>query len=152
MFDAINIASTGLTAQRLKMDIISNNIANATTTRTTDEDGPYHRRRVIMQPVNLRTRWRSPVYPFGMRTGEGQGVRVVKVERDDDTPLRLVYDPGHPDAVKIGPKKGYVEYPNVDVVTEMVDMIAASRAYEANAQMINGYKSMFQSAMAIGRG
>ncbi|MCB1147910.1 MAG: flagellar basal body rod protein FlgC, partial [Leptospiraceae bacterium] len=109
MFKAINIASTGLSAQRLKMDVISNNIANATTTRTTEDDGPYRRRRAVFQPVNLRTRWKSPVYPFGLRTGEGQGVRVVKVERDENTPLRLVYDPGHPDAIKIGPKKGYVE-------------------------------------------
>lgn len=151
MFETINIASTGLTAQRLKMDVISNNIANATTTRTTEGDGPYRRRRVIMQPINLRTRWKSPVYPFGLRTGDGRGVRVVKIERDDETPLRLVYDPGHPDAIKIGPKKGYVEYPNVDIVTEMVDMIAASRAYEANAQIINGYKTMFQAAMNLGR-
>ena len=151
MFDAISIASTGLSAQRLKMDVISNNIANATTTRTTESDGPYIRKRVVMQPVNLRTRWKSPVYPFGLRTGDGQGVRVVKVDRDEKTPVRLVYDPGHPDAVKIGPKKGYVEYPNVDVVTEMVDMIAASRAYEANVQVINGAKGMFQQAMQIGR-
>ena len=152
MFLSINIAATGLSAQRLKMDVISNNIANATTTRSTESDGPYRRRRVIMQPINLRTRWRSPVYPFGLRTGDGQGVRVVQVERDDHTPLRLVYDPSHPDAIRIGPKKGYVEYPNVNPVTEMVDMIVASRAYEANVQVINGEKSMFQSAMQIGRG
>ena len=136
MFDAINIASTGLTAQRLKMDVISNNIANATTTRTT-EGGAFHRKRVVMQPINLRTKWKSPMYPFGLRPGDGKGVRVVKVERDEKTPMRLVYDPGHPDAIKIGSKKGYVEYPNVQPVTEMVDMIAASRAYEANVQIIN---------------
>ncbi len=150
MFDAINIASTGLTAQRLKMDVISNNIANATTTRSTEGDGPYRRRRVIMQPVNLRTRWKSPVYPHGIRPGDGQGVRVVKVERDEKE-LRLVYDPSHPDSIKIGPKKGYVEYPNVDIVTEMVDMISASRAYEANVQLIQGDKRMFQAALMIGR-
>ena len=152
MFESINIASTGLSAQRLKMDVISNNIANATTTRSTESDGPYKRRRVIMQPINLRTRWRSPVYPFGLRTGDGKGVRVVQVRRDDKTPLRLAYDPSHPDAITIGPKKGYVQYPNVNPVTEMVDMIVASRAYEANVQIINGEKSMFQSAMQIGRG
>lgn len=151
MFRSINIASTGLTAQRLKMDVISNNIANANTTRSTEADGPYKRRRVVMQPINLRTRWKSPVYPFGLRPGEGEGVRVVKVERDDNTPVRLVYDPGHPDAIKTGPKQGYVEYPNVNIVSEMVDMIAASRAYEANVQMINGSKTMFQNAMMIGR-
>jgi len=151
MFNTINIASTGLSAQRLKMDVISNNIANAATTRTTEGDGPYKRRRVVLQPINLRAKWNSPVYPFGIRPGEGKGVRVVKVERDDTTPVRLVYDPGHPDAIKIGPKKGYVEYPNINPVTEMVDMISASRSYEANAQMINGFKSMFRAAMQIGR-
>lgn len=151
MFDSINIASTGLTAQRLKMDVISNNIANATTTRTNEGDGPYRRRRVVMQPVNTRTRWKSPVYPFGLRTGDGEGVRVLKIDRDETSPVRLVFDPSHPDAVKAGPKKGYVEYPNVDIVSEMVDMIAASRSYEANSQVIQGAKSMFQSALQIGR-
>ena len=151
MFQSIRIASTGLSAQRLKMDVIANNIANATTTRSTESDGPYRRRRVVMQPINLRTRWRSPAYPFGIRPGEGEGVRVSKVERDDTTPLKLVYDPSHPDAIKIGPKQGYVQYPNVNPVTEMVDMITASRAYEANVQIINGAKSMFRSAMLIAR-
>lgn len=151
MFEAVNIASTGLTAQRLKMDVISNNIANASTTRTNEGDGPYRKRRVVMQPVNTRTRWKSPVYPFGLRAGDGEGVRVLKIERDETTPVRLVFDPSHPDAVKVGPKKGYVEYPNVDIVSEMVDMIAASRSYEANSQVIQGAKSMFQSALQIGR-
>ena len=151
MFESINIASTGLTAQRLKMDVVSNNIANATTTRTNEGDGPYRRRRVVMQPVNTRTRWKSPVYPFGLRAGDDEGVRVLKIERDETSPVRLVFDPSHPDAVKAGPKKGYVEYPNVDIVSEMVDMIAASRSYEANSQVIQGAKSMFQSALQIGR-
>jgi len=151
MFESINIASTGLTAQRLKMDVISNNIANASTTRTNEGDGPYRKRRVVMQPVNTRTRWRSPVYPFGLRAGDGEGVRVLKIERDETSPVRLVFDPSHPDSIKVGPKKGYVEYPNVDIVSEMVDMIAASRSYEANSQVIQGAKSMFQSALQIGR-
>jgi len=151
MFESINIATSGLTAQRLKMDVISNNIANATTTRTT-EGGAYKRRRVILQPINERTRWKSPFTPDGIRTGDGAGVRVTRVERDDTTPLRLVFDPGHPDAIQIGPKKGYVEYPNVNPVTEMVDMIAASRAYQANVQIIDGFKGMFQQALQIGRG
>ena len=151
MFESINIASTGLTAQRLKMDVISNNIANASTTRTNEGGGPYRKRRVVMQPVNTRTRWKSPVYPFGLRAGDGEGVRVLKIERDETSPVRLVFDPSHPDSIKVGPKKGYVEYPNVDIVSEMVDMIAASRSYEANSQVIQGAKSMFQSALQIGR-
>ncbi len=151
MFESINIASSGLSAQRLKMDVISNNIANASTTRTNEGDGPYRKRRVVMQPINTRTRWKSPVYPFGLRAGDGEGVRVLKIERDETTPVRMVFDPSHPDAIKVGPKKGYVEYPNVEIVSEMVDMIAASRSYEANSQVIQGAKSMFQSAMQIGR-
>ncbi len=103
-----------------------------------------------MTPINLRTRWRSPVYPFGVASGEGKGVKVMKIEKDM-TPLRLVYDPTHPDAIQIGPKKGYVEMPNVNIVTEMTDMISASRSYEANVQMINGSKAMFNKALEIGR-
>lgn len=150
LFTSINISSTGLSAQRLRMDVISNNLANATTTRNTNGDGPYRRDRVIMTPINLRTRWKSPVYPFGLDPGEGQGVKVMKIEKDM-SPLRLVYDPTHPDAIKIGEKKGYVEFPNINIVTEMTDMISASRSYEANVQMINGSKSMFNKAMEIGR-
>ena len=150
LFTSINISSTGLSAQRLRMDVISNNIANATTTRNTNGDGSYRRDRVIMTPINLRTQWKSPVYPFGISPGEGQGVKVMKIEKDM-TPLRLVYDPTHPDAIKVGQKKGYVEFPNVNMVTEMTDMISASRSYEANVQMINGSKSMFNKSMEIGR-
>ncbi len=150
MFDSINIAATGLSAQRFRMDVISNNIANATTTRNTNGDGPFRRDRVILTPINLRTRWKSPLYPHGLATGEGKGVKVMKVEKDM-SPLRLVYDPTHPDAIQIGPKKGYVEMPNINIVTEMTDMISASRSYEANVQIINGSKTMFNKALEIGR-
>lgn len=150
LFTSINISSSGLSAQRLRMDVISNNIANSTTTRNTNGDGPFRRDRVVMSPINMRTRWRSPVYPFGLATGEGKGVKALKVEKDM-SPLRLVYDPSHPDSIQVGEKKGYVEYPNVNIVTEMTDMISASRSYEANVQMINGSKSMFNKAMEIGR-
>jgi len=85
-----------------------------------------------------------------MDTGAGKGVVVSGVEKDT-SPFRLVYDPTHPDAIKTGPKAGYVEMPNVNIVTEMVDMIAASRAYEANSAMADGSKSMFLKALAIGR-
>lgn len=150
IFSSINISSTGLSAQRLRMDVISNNLANATTTRNTNGDGPYRRDRVILTPVNLRTRWRSPVYPFGIAPGDGKGVKVMKIEKDM-SPLRLVYDPTHPDAIKVGQKKGYVEFPNINIVTEMTDMISASRSYEANVQMINGSRAMFNKAMEIGK-
>jgi flagellar basal-body rod protein FlgC len=78
-------------------------------------------------------------------------VRVSRVEKDYDAKPRLVYDPTHPDAIKSGPRQGYVEYPNVNVVQEMVDMISASRAYEANVSIINGSRSMFLRALEIGR-
>jgi flagellar basal-body rod protein FlgC len=85
-----------------------------------------------------------------MDNGGGTGVRVVEIQKDTVAKNRLVYDPTHPDAIKDGPQTGYVEMPNVDIVTEMVDMIAASRAYEANASIIDGSKSMFQRALDIG--
>lgn len=149
MFDSLNISASGLTSQRLRMDVIADNIANATTTRTS-EGGPYLRKRVIMAPKNVRTFWQSPLVPYGIRRGMGQGVRVISVEKDKNA-VKMVYDPGHPDAIKIGPKKGYVEIPDVNVVTEMVDLISATRAYEANVSLINGSKQMFNKALEIGR-
>ncbi len=150
MFDSFNISSTGLTAQRLRMDLISDNIANANTTRTPEGDGPFRRKRAIFAPINIRPFYKSPLLPDGLKHGPGKGVRVLKIE-EDESPLRLVYDPTHPDAIKIGPKKGYVEMPNVNIVTEMTDMISASRSYEANVQMVNNAKTMFNKALEIGR-
>jgi len=149
LFTSINIASSGMGAQRLRGDVISNNMANVTTTRT-NEGGPFRRSRVIMRPRVQQPYWRSPFLPQFLDNGPGQGVRVARVEKDTTTKLRLVYDPTHPDAILEGEKKGYVEYPNVDVVTEMVDLIEANRMYEANAQVVEGYKSMFQRALEIG--
>ena len=149
MFTELNIASTGLTAQRLRMDLISSNLTNATTTRT-PEGGPYRRKRAIFAPVNIRPFYKSPLTPNRIDHGAGKGVRVIKIE-EDKKPFRLVYDPTHPDAIKIGEKKGYVEMPNVDVVMEMVDLISASRSYEANVMMINNSKAMFAKALDIGR-
>jgi flagellar basal-body rod protein FlgC len=150
MFGSINIASSGLTAQRLRQDVIANNIANATTTRTPD-GGPFRRSRVILRPRVDQPYWRSPFTPVQLDNGVGNGVRVVEVQEDYDSDLRLVWDPEHPDAIKSGPRAGYVEMPNVDIVKEMVDMIAASRSYEANIAVINGAKAMFQQALNIAR-
>lgn len=149
MFASFNIASSGLTAQRLRMDVISNNIANATTTRT-PEGGAYRRKRAIFAPLNIRPNYKSPMVPDRIEHGLGRGVRVVKIE-EDGSPLRLVYDPHHPDAIKIGPKRGYVEMPNVNVVMEMTDLISASRSYEANIMLINSERSMFNKALELGR-
>ena len=149
LYGTIDTAASGLTAQRLRLDVISNNLANATTTRTA-EGGPFQRSRVIFRPRVEEPYWRSPFLPASLDNGVGQGVRVVRIEKDT-SPGRLVYDPTHPDAIKTGKLKGYVEMPNVNVVKEMVDMIDASRAYEANVTMINGAKAMFTKALEIGR-
>jgi flagellar basal-body rod protein FlgC len=148
IFNSITIAGTGLSAERLRSDVIADNIANASTTRTA-EGGPFRRSRVITRPRAEGPYWRSPFLPESMDNGGGTGVRVAEIQKDDAKP-RLVYDPTHPDAIKDGIQAGYVEMPNVDIVTEMVDMIAASRAYEANASIIEGSKSMFQRALEIG--
>jgi flagellar basal-body rod protein FlgC len=137
-----------MSAERLRTDVIADNIANASTTRTA-EGGPFKRSRVIMRPRVQQPFWRSPFLPDGMDNGPGAGVRVAEIEKDNSPP-RLVYDPTHPDAIKTGPRKGYVEMPNVDIVTEMTDMIAASRAYEANASIVDGSKTMFLRALDIG--
>ena len=150
MFDSFNISATGLTAQRLRMDVISDNVANATTTRTPEGDGPFVRKRAVFAPVNIRPKYKSPLVPDRIDSGIGQGVRVVKIEKDG-SPLRLVYDPSNPDAIQTGPEKGYVRMPNVNVVTEMTDLISASRSYEANVMLVNNAKSMFSKALEIGR-
>lgn len=142
LFDSLDISASGLTAQRLRMDVISNNIANATTTRT-PEGGPYRRERVIFQE-------RRNMFSFKdiltRSIDVGKGVRVVAVEKDP-APFKLVYDPTHPDA----DQNGYVRMPNVNIVTEMVDMISAARSYEANVTAINTAKSMIAKAIEIGR-
>ena len=149
IFNAINIASTGLSANRVRLDVISDNMANVNTTRTT-EGGAFKRSRVIMRPMVQSPYWRSPFLPDTLDNGIGKGVRVLEVQKDRTTEPRFVYDPEHPDAILSGPREGYVEMPNVDIVTEMVDMISASRSYEANAAIIEGSKAMFQRALDIG--
>jgi len=149
LFSAINVASSGMSAQRLRADVISDNMANINTTKT-NEGGPFKRTRVIMRPRVQQPYWRSPFLPQMLDNGPGKGVRVVGLEKDNANPLRKVYDPTHPDRILEGPDKDYVLYPNVDVVTEMVDLIEANRMYEANSQVVEGYKSMFQRALDIG--
>ena len=149
LFTSINIASSGMSAQRTRADVIADNIANASTTRTA-EGGPYRRSRVIMRPRVESPYWRSPFLPENLDNGVGQGVKVAEIQKDFQSENKLVYDPTHPDAIKSGPRAGYVEMPNVDIVTEMVDMISASRAYEANASVVEGTKTMFQRALDIG--
>jgi flagellar basal-body rod protein FlgC len=149
IFSSINIAATGLSADRVRLDVIADNMANVNTTRT-NEGGPFRRSRVIMRPRVESPYWRSPFLPDSMDNGIGRGVRVVEIQKDNTAENPLRWDPTHPDAIKSGPRQGYVELPNVDVVTEMVDMISASRSYEANASIIEGSKAMFQRALDIG--
>ena len=149
LFSSINIAATGMSADRVRLDVISDNMANVNSTRTT-EGGPFRRSRVIMRPRDEGVFWRSPFLPQNMDSGIGRGVRVVEIQKDFSTENPLRWDPTHPDAIRSGPREGYVELPNVDIVTEMVDMISASRSYEANAAIIEGSKAMFQRALDIG--
>lgn len=149
MFGGIDAAASGLTAERLRMDVISNNIANVNSTRTVD-GGPFKRKYVIFQPREAEKNSFSAMLEGAMNKGDknraGDGVRAIGIGTDD-TMGKLVYDPGHPDANA----DGYVELPNVDIVTEMVDMITASRAYEANVTTINAAKSMAQQALNISK-
>ena len=150
LFTSMNIAATGMSAERLRTDVISNNIANASTTRT-QEGGVYRKETVVFEPVASKNPvWRSPFTPDSLDNGPGKGVRVREIV-SDTTQGRMVYDPSHPDAIKSGPNKGYVESPNVNIVNEMVDMISANRAYEANSTVIQGSKDMFASALDIGK-
>ena len=150
MFTSINIAATGMAAERLRTDVISDNIANASTTRTQD-GGPFKKSTVVMRPVSdANPQWRTPFTPSSLDNGPGKGVKVLEITKDTSEG-RLVYDPTHPDAYQSGPHKGYVEYPNVNIVNEMVDMITASRAYEANVTTINAAKSMASQALNISK-
>lgn len=139
LFHSFDVSASGLTAQRLRMDTIANNLANVNTTRT-ERGGPYRRQMPI-----FASRYLAEAMRDGGRF-RGAGVRVLGIVEDSDPP-KLVYDPAHPDANA----DGYVEMPNVNVVTEMVDMIGASRAYEANIAALNAFKGMAMKALEIGR-
>lgn len=147
LFTSINIAGTGMSAERLRTDVISNNIANAFTTRT-PEGGVFKRSMVILAQKKDGIDWKMPFVPSSLNRGVGEGVKVVGIEKDNSD-SRWVYDPSNADAIQSGPRKGYVEYPNVDIVTEMVDLISASRSYEANVAVVQGAKDMFHRALDI---
>jgi flagellar basal-body rod protein FlgC len=132
LISTLRASASGLSAERLRMDLIADNLANANTTRTPDGQ-PYRRKVAIFEPITP-----TPRMPGG--------VRVAQIVADPSPP-RMVYDPSHPDA----DPNGYVTYPNVDIVHEMVDMITASRAYEANIQAFNAAKDMFLRTLDIGR-
>lgn len=137
----MDISASGLTAQRLRMNVISENIANIDTTRT--EDGtPYNRKYVVFEE---RTSSFSEMMKDKSGGSSVAGVRVSEIG-EDDSGYRLVYDPKNPEANE----DGYVEYPNVDITQEMVDIISAYRSYEANVTAFNAYKDMAMKALEIG--
>jgi len=142
-FDSINISASALTAETLRMDIISKNIANANTTRTAN--GTPYRRQVVVFQEDKKLPFSSYLNSELTRFNKG-GVKATAVI-EDKSDFKMVYNPGHPDANE----KGYVQMPNVDIMIEMVNMISATRAYDANITSINSTKSIIMKALDIGR-
>ncbi|HMA93597.1 MAG TPA: flagellar basal body rod protein FlgC [Polyangiaceae bacterium] len=140
VFSALEVSASGLSAQRVRMNTIASNLANVRTTRTT-EGGPYKRLDPVFEAADIERLRGAPSL--------GQGVSLVRVSRiqEDARPGTMVYEPGHPDANA----QGYVEYPNVHAVEEMVNMVTASRAYEAGITSVESIKQMARSAIEIGR-
>jgi len=139
LLKAMDILSSGLNVQRTRMEITSSNLANSQTTRTAD-GGPYRKKNAVLESIPIDTEQ-------GSFQATLHKVRISDVA-DDPTPFRAVYDPGHPDA---NPQTGIVQMPNVNVVEEMVDMVTASRSYEANVTAFETLKQMASKAMEIGR-
>lgn len=151
IFHSLNTSASALTAQRLRMDVISSNMANVDTTRGKMVDGewqPYRRKMVSFQP---REGQFSNMLNLAMGTsvhrGVGEGVKVNAIQEDTETPFKLVFDPTHPDANE----EGYVQMPNVDPLREMIDLMSATRSYEANVTVLNANKAMLMKALEIGK-
>ena len=149
LFQAFDIAASGMTAQRFRMDIIAENIANVSTTRT-ENGGPYRRKIVTFTEKQLNAGIPSfrNVLKESMKPYYGNGVKVSKVSEDTETDFIMEYDPSHPDA----DENGYVRLPNVNTVTEMTNLISASRSYEANVTAFGAIKAMAQSGISVGQG
>lgn len=150
MFDSLNISASALTANRLRMDVSSSNIANAETTRANLVNGkwePYRRKMVVLQPREKAfDQVLQGQFQKQSQSTQLQGVRVSGIV-DDQTPFKMVYDPSNPDA----DTNGYVSMPNVDLSKEMVDLMSASRGYEANVTAFNTSKSIMLKALEIGK-
>lgn len=144
LFQSFNISASGMTAERFRIDTIAENIANVNTTRTEDNE-PY-RRKIVTFAEKQVTPF-STYYSTSRAKLVGNGVKVTSVKDDTETDFIMKYDPAHPDA----DENGYVRYPNVNTVTEMTNLIDASRAYEANTTAFNASKSMVQAALKIGQ-
>lgn len=147
IFDALNSSASALTAQRLRMDVVSANIANAQTTRATiDENGeyePYRRKMVVLESD------KKNFQHYLEEASSNKAVPGVKVSRivEDETPFKLEFNPNHPDA----DENGYIQLPNIDPLQEMVDLMSATRSYEANITAVNASKSMLMKALEIGK-
>ena len=146
---SINIIGSGLTAQQLRLDVVSENITNSTTTRTETDGRAYRRKMVRFEAQSGREDFRSAMAGKAVANRDNGanagGVRVTQIV-DDPSPLKLVYDPTHPDANE----EGYVEMPNVDTVKEITDAMAATQAYSANVTAFNTLKSVIAKGLEIG--
>lgn len=151
IFHSLNSSTSALTAQRLRMDVISSNMANVDSTRAKQVDGewqPYRRKTVTLQPKEGQfSSFLQAAKGVHSHGNEGNGVAVTRVKEDRETPFKLVFDPSHPDANE----EGYVEMPNIDPLREMIDLMSATRSYEANVTALNANKSMLMKALEIGK-
>lgn len=150
---SMNITGSGLTAQQLRLDVIAENVANINTTRVEGGDGPYQRKMVVMEAENGRDTFRSilaraagNVPAAAGELSENGGVQVTQIVADT-SPFKLQYDPSHPDANA----QGYVEMPNVDLVKEITDAMAATQAFSANVTAFNTLKTVATRALDIGK-
>ncbi len=141
---ALDVAASGLGAQRSHLNVISMNLANINTTRTV-EGGPYVRKSVVMETSDVYSPFATEMWNQNNR--ELKGVKVVGIV-NDQRPFRMVFDPGHPDANE----EGYVRFPDINVVEEMANMITSMRSYEASAAAIESAKTMYNKALLIGQG
>lgn len=146
--DALNISASGMSAQRLRMDIIAQNLANVNTTR--DADGEVYRRKTVLFQTKTQDSF-SAALAMSQRNSAseliGNGVKVTAIVEDHVTAMKQVYDPGNPDA----DENGYVTYPNVNTVTEITNLIDASRSYEANITAFNATKNMLLKGLEVGK-
>ena len=151
--NTINIVGSGLTAQQLRLDVVAENVTNSQTTRTENGGGAYRRKVVVFEAISGRDTFRDVMARAANRAVSNTvslpnagGVRVTQI-LEDDLPMKIVYDPTHPDA----DENGYLEMPNVDMVKEIADAMAASRAFASNVTAFNTLKSVISSGLEIGR-
>lgn len=151
-FSSMNIVASGLTAQQMRLDVVAENITNATTTRTEGGDGAYRRKMVVFEAQAGRDDFRQAMARAANGLGvsgddeNAGGVKVTQIV-EDPSPMKMVYDPTHPDANA----EGYVEMPNVDTVKEMTDAMAATQAFSANVTAFNTLKAVVAKGLEIGR-